>query len=353
MKIAWIINNINQVGGIEQVVCGLSSHFVSAFGYKVLIISVNTTQSNLFFPLNAAVEVRHCGLDWREQTRKKLGETIRTAIKDLDADILLTCHSPISNGVLMNRGVFKGKVIVTQHCACDFETKKRLLLNALMFRFSDAFVVLTENDRKIYKKMGCKSLVIPNAMFSTVNSASTLEEKILLGAGRLTEVKGFDHLICAFAKVAPKHPQWRLYICGDGSLAPDLKRQAEELNISDRVVFPGFVKMSEYLSRAGCFAISSHSEGFPLVLIEAMAHGLPIVGYALPALKEICGEHGALLASQDNVDALAEKLNHIFSSDELRYKLGHEALDVSMRYTVSSVAERWRALFEQLVSRKR
>lgn len=348
MKIAWIVNNINQVGGIEQVVCGLASYFVQKLDLEVSIISINTSESKPFFYLDPAVKVDHCNLDWRYQTRSSINQTIASAIRTLDADILLTCHSPISICVLRNRHLFNGKIVITQHCAFDFESKKRRLLNALFYRFADAFVVLNERDEQYYHKLGCRPIVIPNAIYSQIGARATLDDHILLSAGRLTAVKGFDLLIQAFAKVANRHQDWKLCICGDGEDADSLHQLAMAYGVRDRILFPGFVNMSEYMSKAGGFILSSRSEGFSLVLIEAMAHGLPIVGYALPPAKEICGEQGALLVPCGNIEALAEGIDQLLTFEDLRRELGERAYMRSQKYSVSEIAARWIQLFNEI-----
>lgn len=350
MKIAWLVNNINQCGGIEQVVCGLSNYFCDSLGYQVEIISINSRHSNVFFPLSPSVKVRHCQLDWREQTRRKLNHVVRTVMGDLESDVLLTCHSPISIAVLINRNVFRGKIIVTQHCACDFESSKRQLINAIMYRFADRLVVLTEDDKRKYQRRGCRAEVIPNAMYKTVKSRSSLDRKVLLAAGRLTAIKGFDMLLSAFAKIAAKNPDWKLCICGDGEQAELLKEMTDNLGISDQVIFPGFVEnIADYMYDASCFVISSRSEGFSLVLLEAMAHGLPIVSYDLPAIKEITGGQAALLAPCGDVDALAQRIDHMFASDKLRHALGQQAFEISEKFKVPEIAMRWIDLFEELL----
>ena len=92
---------------------------------------------------------------------------------------------------------------------------------------------------------------------------SNLEEKVILAAGRLEEVKGFDRLIDAFSRIAHKNQDWKLCICGGGSLDAKLKEYANVLGISEQVEFAGNVKnMEHYYRFSSVFAQSSHSEGF-------------------------------------------------------------------------------------------
>lgn len=351
MKITWIVNNINQIGGIEQVVCGLSNYFSKSLGHQVEIISINTnSEATPFFYIEESVGIRHCGLDWREQNFYKLYRLVSKILTSLDSDVLITCHPTISNAVLLNKKRFNGKIVVTQHSANDSFTKKRLLCNAFMFRMADAFVVLTETDRKLYEALKCPVRIIPNANFKLIHNHSTLNEKIILAAGRIETVKGFDILIDAFFMLANKYPDWNLCICGSGSEEKQLKKQISARHLSDRVLLPGAVKnIDEYMCNASVFALSSRSEGFSLVLIEAMSHGLPIVSFNLPAVQEICKGKGGLVAKQRDAFEFASELDKMLASDALRQKLGGEGIELSKKYSVASISELWMELFQELL----
>lgn len=105
-------------------VCGLSNYFSKELGHELKIISINSSESHVFFPLDSSVEILHCGLDWHTQTFSKLCKLIGRTLRTLDADILITCHSTISYAVILNKRKFRGKVVVTQHSAVDSFSKK-------------------------------------------------------------------------------------------------------------------------------------------------------------------------------------------------------------------------------------
>ena len=353
MRIAWLTNNINQLGGVEQVICGLSDYFAGELKYEVQIISINSQSSHIFYSLNDAVRVVHCGLDWREQTFRKLKKLVGTYMDNLDADSLITCHPTISYAVLMNKRKFKGRIVVTQHSACIGLTRKRLWCNALMFRLADQFVVLSENDRHIYQKMGCDALVIPNANFRPVQARSSLNTKMILAAGRIEEVKGFDRLVQAFAQIADGNQEWKLCICGGGTLEGKLKEQIEQLHLTERIILPGSVQnMEDYFQQASVFALSSRSEGFSLVLVEAMSFGVPTVSFALPAPEEILNNGGGFLVPQGDIGVFAEKLEQLIQDDALRKETGECAYAAAEQYRIPCIAARWTELFEQLTRAK-
>lgn len=188
MKIAWIVTNINQLGGIEKVVCCLSNQFACKEKLSVQIISIFTKETNTFYPLEDNVTVKHLNYDWRTDSRLKFTRMIGKLMSSIDADIIMTCHHRTSYAVLLNRWRFKGKVVVTQHITNDCFTTKVRIANKIMFRFADKFIVLTKSDKQQYEKALCKAEIIRNANFDTVANPSGLTEKTILAAGRLEAV---------------------------------------------------------------------------------------------------------------------------------------------------------------------
>lgn len=299
------------------------------------------------------MQIRHIGLDWRTQTFRKLLRVVGNILRESDADILLTCHPTISYAAVLNKHRFSGKIVVTEHITPDFYSRKRLYCNAVLFRFADQFVVLNNSDRDVYQKMGCSAIVIPNANFRPTEDRASLEEKLILAAGRLEDVKGFDRLIDAFSEVSWKHPDWKLCICGSGTQEEQLRKRVYELELSERILFPGMVSnMQDYYKNAAVFALSSRNEGFPLVLVEAISYGLPSVCFEMPSTKELLSGGGGILVPQGDISAFANGLEQLMSNDLLRCRLSDEAYDISQNYTLPHIASIWMQLFHNLTSDK-
>src|SRR4051812_32854413 len=150
----------------------------------------------------------------------------------------------------------------------------------------DALVVLAERDRERYDALlggRVRLAVIPNTIRPNLGPPSPLSEPVILAAGRMGRQKGFDLLIHAFAAVHTRHPEWRLVICGEGGWRGRLERQIERLGVGEAVALPGRVEpLAGEMERASVFALSSRFEGFPLVLLEAMAKGLAVAAFDCP-----------------------------------------------------------------------
>lgn len=213
-----------------------------------------------------------------------------------------------------------------------------------------ALTVLTEDDRADYD--GLVPLVerIPNATTPARGTAS-LDTKVVMAAGRLTVQKGFDRLIPAFAFVAREHPDWQLRILGSGPERPALEKLIAEHGLHDQVFLMGRARdIGKHLMGASVFALPSRYEGFGIVLIEAMSHGIPVVSYDCPrGPSEIVtpGVDGFLVPEGD-VPALGRALLTLVEDDELRRSFGAAALASSGRYGLDAFAERWEGLLGRL-----
>jgi glycosyltransferase involved in cell wall biosynthesis len=189
------------------------------------------------------------------------------------------------------------------------------------------------------------------------------KEKIVLYAGRLIEWKGVDSLIKAFPAVLEKQPNTRLLVVGSGPRRADLVSLSERLHLRGKVQFEDAVsqdKLASYYSMADVFVLPSvmtdegETEGLGVVLLEAMASGVPVIGSAIGGIPDIIedGKTG-LLAQQKNPVDLAEKINRVLANQDLRRCLSKRGQDsVRERFSWPSIAKRYLEVFKAVSENK-
>jgi glycosyltransferase involved in cell wall biosynthesis len=219
----------------------------------------------------------------------------------------------------------------------------------------DAVVVLGEGERAAVEAVTAAPVhVIPNAVPALPGGRAPLKAPMVLAVGRLRPVKGFDRLIRAFAAVASQHPEWRLRICGSGGERRHLRALITELGLESHARLAGRVAHVEReLERASIFVLSSHAEGLPLALLEAMSKGLPVVSFDCPTGPPAVIAHGVdgLLVPNGDVAGLARAIAALIEDEPLRRRLGAAAVCKAETFALATVGERWEALIARVTAR--
>ena len=231
------------------------------------------------------------------------------------------------------------------------------ILRRVLYGAAEALVVQTKDLVEWGKSRwpALRIAVIPNPVLDEEEDVQVSLPAGLccVAMGRMTQEKGFDLLIRAFAQAAENHPEWQLLILGDGEESANLEVLARELGVRDRLWMPGRVRTpSAYLKRSAIFVLSSRYEGFPNALTEAMVCGLPVISFECPTgPSEIIrnNEDGILIPAGD-VECMASTLNRLMSDENERKRLGENAKKVIDRFGVGRVMGLWEDLLRQVLT---
>ena len=213
----------------------------------------------------------------------------------------------------------------------------------------DKFVVLTYEDMQNWPELN-NIMVIPNFVSKKSSKLSDCSQKSVIAVGRYSWQKGFDLLIDSWQKVYVRHPDWKLDIYGGGEYYK-YQKKADAMNLSSVVhCYPAVENIFEKYIESSFFVLSSRYEGLPLVIIEAMSSGLPVVAFACP-----CGPHdlinegfNGLLVDNGNVEQLADKIISLIDDSDLRHYMSMNAVESVAYYTKENVMKKWVDLFENL-----
>lgn len=211
------------------------------------------------------------------------------------------------------------------------------------FRQLDDTVVLCRHDAEQYQSYDpqLQPTVIYNPLTLKPGVPSNGRSKRFLAVGRFSHRhKGFDLLIDAFHLFAQKNHDWVLDIVGEGPEEELYKQKIADYHLEQRVFIHPFTNnIQEYYSQAQVYVLSSRWEGFGLVLVEAMAHGLPIVSSDLPTSQELLGTFG-LYFNNEHIDGLAERLYDATLIDWS--KKSKEALAIARKFDIEPIITQWK-----------
>ena len=376
MKKVHIIALHLAFGGIEKAICSMANLFAERC--EVEIVSVYKMPDAPAFSLDERVKIRYLLSDtpnreeWKAAfiqhsfpgvvkeslravkiLRDKKRAVIET-IQGIDNGVLITTRP--EDNVLLSRYGRPGVLKIAQlHQDHRFDPK---LVKSFQRDYGgvDVFVLLTPGLRDEVREMlrghndHTDVVYIPNFLeHYPDNTEKYTRDKTVLAVGRLHEVKRFDLLVRMFAGLHGQFPDWRLRIVGEGEDRGKLEALIRELHAEDYVNLTGrkdAVGVEEEMLRASIFAMTSRSEGFPFVLLEAESCGLPLIAFDVrvgPGFVVENGVNGFLIAEGDQT-GYCEKLAEFMDGAELRQKMAQEAMRHAQAFSREKVAEIWYAL---------
>lgn len=215
------------------------------------------------------------------------------------------------------------------------------------FKKLDKTILLCQHDIETYKRYNPSfhPIYIYNPLTLIPEDKAKDTSKRFLAIGRFSHLhKGFDILINAFAQFANRNKEWNLVIVGEGPEEGMYRELIAKYHLEERVEIHPFTNhIQTYYSNAQIYVLSSRWEGFGLVLVEAMAHGLPVISSDLPTSREIMGDFGIYFKNGDIQD-LAKRLEEATTIDW--QKKSAEAIEISKRFNIDHIIEQWKQLIE-------
>lgn len=199
-----------------------------------------------------------------------------------------------------------------------------------------------------------KIVVVPNFVSPEIIAAarSPRRDNLIIAVGRLAPVKQIETLIEAWAKIAPRHPGWRVALYGDGPDAGRLQDLARRRDLTETVQFHSFTDdIAEVYSRASILCHPALHEGFGLAVAESLTCGVPVIAFAdCTGVNKLVrnGENGLLVEREDGVEGLANALDSLITDEDLRQTLGHNGPASVRMYSVDAFTRRWTDLIERV-----
>ncbi|WP_106227549.1 glycosyltransferase family 4 protein [Jezberella montanilacus] len=368
MKLLLIVSSMH-AGGAERVASTLVNAW-AARGDEVTLLITYSGRGECVYPLDERVRVVWLA-DHLARNHSILAPlsrliTLRRIIKKSGANLAISFLTNVNvASIVATRGLNLPLIVCERTNPSIVNNVGWLLtkLRQLTYRFATRVNVQAVPTvfglRSMVPAMRCVD-VIPNPLPAELINHSTfadvvaseLKIKQVVAMGRLSADKQFDVLIEVFSRVAQAYPDWQLTIWGDGPERLALEAQVLQLGLQARVKLPGRTKQAwQSLASGQIFGMTSRVEGFPNVLLEAMALGLPCITYDCPSGPAELTESGisGYLIGMNDKEGFVQALKQLMDDAQSRSELGQRGAEsVKRRYAIAKVIDDWDAVFDRI-----
>lgn len=378
MKIVYLINSLKNPGGMERVLTNKANYFYKNYGYKIFIITTDQNEKENFYELDKNIDCIDLEVNYSDdfgksfliriipflQKQKLHKKLLEEKLLDIKPDIVISlgCEDTyflpkIKDNSLKIREFHFGKNFRKEYVK-SFNKSKLYKLKAYidtireekLIKEYDKVIVLTKEDYSLWKDKS-NMQVIYNSISNIPTKSSTCENKKIISVGRLDGQKGYDRLLEAWKEVYSKNKNWILEIYGDGIEKENLEKKIQEYKLTQSFILKGVTKqIQEKYIESSVFVMTSRYEGFGMVLVEAMANGLPVISFdCFSGPRDIItnNENGYLIKNGD-IKTLSEKMLDLMENNEKRKLFGKNAKKNIKRFTEDKIMNEWRKLFESM-----
>ena len=366
-------------GGIERCVVNLANLLCNE--YQVEIVSTYKLADTPAFDIDDKVKIIYLidkykpnREEWKNAIKKirpiKFIKETYIAIKTLllrkskTTEAIKNCNSDImiSTRILFNKwlGMYGKKKAYKigwehNHHHQDMEYVKSVVHSCTNL---DALVLVSDSLRNFYKKkmkekkIKCKCIFIPNMLDNIPKTTSKLTDKNIISVGRFSKEKGYVDLIEVFKKFHEVCPEWHLDLIGDGSEKNKIVDRIYQYQLTDYVTVHGYLKkkeINELLKKSSLYVMTSYTESFGIVLIEAMSYGIPCLAFtsAEGANDLIKNDENGYLIENRNFDEMVNYMQELVNNKNKRIELGKNAREFSLNYSSDIVKKEWMKLLKR------
>lgn len=376
MKIIYCTHSLCNPGGMERVLVNKVTYLVERLHWDISIVTTDQKGRPSFYPLPTGVRVTDLGINYSDdnvksvtgkilgylQKRRRHKRLLTSLLEREKPDIVVSLY-PSESSFIPDIKDGSKKVLELHFCKyfrlqygrkglLGIIDKWRTHQDERIVRRFDKFVVLTNEDKEYWGNLH-NIEVIPNAAMNMGGHFSDVANHRVIAVGRLDYQKGFDRLIQAWCYIQRdgRYQDWHLDIFGQGEWHEMLENMISERNLNDsiRLNNPTNQIGREY-AQSSLIVMTSNYEGFGMVLVEAMACGVPAVAFDCKCgPRDIIsdGENGLLVPNGD-IPGLAGAMMKLMGDYELRRRMSGKARQVVDTYSEKAVMDKWVRLFTSL-----
>lgn len=379
MKLIYCTHSTCNPGGMERVLLNKVTYLSQLPGWEVAVVTTDQNQRSPFYPFPEKVRMTDLGINYSEDNgkgawkkitgylrkRKEHKRKLTALLLKEKPDIVVSLY-PSESSFIPDIKDGSKKVLELHYCKffrlqygrkglLGWIDKLRTRQDEQIVRRFDKFVVLTNEDRGYWGNLP-NIEVIPNAAMHVSDTYSDVMNKRVIAVGRLDYQKGFDRLIQAWQLVqhTGKFTDWKLDIFGQGEWQEMLQQMIDKAELQNTVCLNRPTKqIGEEYVKSDMLVMSSNYEGFPMVMIEAMACGLPVVSFDYKCGPKDIIQSGinGLLVPNGDIQALADAMMKVMEDEAYRKMLSLNARKVVDTYSEQAVMSQWIRLFTSITAK--
>lgn len=369
MKIMYVTDQLYLHGGIEKMLAQKINYWIVNYGYEVVLCTSEQRNNDFIYEVDSKLKHVNLAINYfRNQSYfhpKNILKSIlhfkflRELIRKENPDIIISVnYTPeqfllpfIAKRIPKVKEFHSSGAIMNMPNTIIDKLKYQLFLILGYYR---AQVVLNQDEKKYYPFRDIH--VIPNFMDNNGKEEILQKEKTILAAGRIASVKQFDHLIKAWSIIAVDFPGWQVKIFGDGDevLSAKLKQLILHLKVPNIYLMGATSHLQQEMQKASIYAMTSATECFPMVLLEAQAAGLPVISYDCPngPRNIIINKQDGLLTPHNDISVFAKKLGIFIQNECDRKTMAIVAKQNVVQFSSKIVMKQWNDLLLKLLAEK-
>jgi glycosyltransferase involved in cell wall biosynthesis len=357
MKILFLVNHLAEYGGIQRMLSHKILAFTKLANCEIILVTRFQNNRDYLYESHQLTKKYDLNLDGKksffgnQMIKLSFYQKLTKIINDEKPDVVITTLTSFYSLILPFISK-KTPKILEFHSTANTIKAGQWKFKRFIYKRYDAVIVLNNDEKNNYDLKN--TFVIPNFVHeeNPITYPEFHKRKLtLIAAGRMEPVKQFDHLILAWAQISNHHPNWKLEIYGDGNMKSALESLIKENNLSDSVQLMGNTKnLSNSMRQASIYCMTSMTDCFPMVLLEAKQVGLPIISYDCPYGPKNIIHHNSdgLLIEKDNIRAFSDAIEKLIMHTDLRANMSVNSFKNFEEFSSSNVVKLWFNVFTQL-----
>lgn len=354
-KIAFVVYNISDWGGLNQVVVNVANELAKKYEIHIISLFLN---DEIRYSFAAGVKVLSLSNESKRLSvmRKELKKPLKEYVNDNNIDaVFLEGDYPGFIGSTL-RFTSKAKLVFHEHGSLmsQWERKDIVFIRFLSSFLTNKTITLTERNRRDYikkfKYSKNKIVTIPNWIdLKNKYKDYDMDSRKILAVGRLNYEKGFDTLIKIWSNLAEQFPEWSIDLYGDGPEKGKLKQLVIKENIDSSFHFMGWQNNLEKIFQDyAFFVMPSLREGFPLILLEVQEAKLPIISFdILTGPREIVTDSvNGYLVKPNDLEGFQNKMKILMTSGQKRLELSNNSDITINNFSKELITSKWIELIE-------